>query len=59
MSTLIVLSFGKFKGRMLHKCPSSYLRYLSTEAWDDQVATAADEEWQLRDHQNTHWEEGD
>lgn len=54
----MIMPFGKFKGRYIHKCPSSYLRWLAEYCdWNDSICTAADEEWQIRDHQNAHWEE--
>ena len=52
------MPWGKFKGRLLCKCPSSYLRYLAANCdWDDKICEAADEEYQFRTAMNKHWEE--
>jgi hypothetical protein len=54
------LPWGKFKGREIEDCPSSYLWWLATECdWNDKICEEADEEWQYREKYNEHWEEED
>ena len=52
------MPFGRFKGRILSACPSSYLRWLAGNCdWDDKICEAADEEYQFRESASKHWEE--
>ena len=53
----IIMPWGKFKGCKLHMLPSSYLYYLATNCdWNIKIQEAADDEWQYREHYNTHHE---
>ena len=52
------LPFGKFKGTEIEECPSSYLDWLAVNCdWNDKVQQEADDEYQHREHYNTHFEE--
>ena len=52
------MPWGKFKGKLLCDCPSSYLKWIATDCdWDDRICEAADEEWHFRENMNKHWEE--
>lgn len=51
----IQMPWGKHKGKYIHSCPSSYLKYLAENCeWDDTICEAADEEWQWRERNNEH-----
>ena len=55
MNSEIILPWGRFKGKYLHSCPSSYLKWLAEGCeWDDKICEAADEEWQHRERYNEH-----
>ena len=45
---------GKFRGRELWTIPSPYLKWVAENWGDDEIATAADEEWQWREKHNQH-----
>ena len=51
------MPFGKYKGKMMHEIPSSYIRWVSENWENDKVASAADREWQWREKHNKHWEQ--
>jgi len=53
------LSFGKYKGRTIEECPSSYLLYITENFDDGYLCYEAHEEYQLREKYNTHWEENE
>ena len=54
----ITIPFGERKGWRCraHQAPSSILKWLAEKAYNDKVATAADEEWQYREKHNVHHE---
>lgn len=54
--TQIKMPAGMFKGRELEEIPSSYLRWVSENWNDDDVANAAYEELKWRDKWDKHWE---
>jgi len=45
---------GKFRGKEMHEISSPYLKWVAENWDDDEVASAADEEWQHREHYNAH-----
>lgn len=57
MPNLIKMPYGAFKGKTVDELPSGYLYWVAENFKDDRIATAADQEWQLREKQNAHWEE--
>lgn len=51
------MPFGQYRGIEIDKLPSSYLHWLAENCdWNDAVCEAADEEWQFREHYNSHAE---
>lgn len=51
------MPWGKFKGKEIYDCPSSYLKWLAENCdWDDKICEEADEEWQHRERYNNHKE---
>jgi hypothetical protein len=57
------MPYGKYKGREVEELPSSYLLWVA-ENWredserDRQICEAADKEWQEREKNRDHFEEG-
>lgn len=52
------LNFGKHKGEEVEDVDSGYLKWLAENCYDDEVATAADEEYRWRTDNNEHkWED--
>ena len=52
------LTFGKYKGEDIEDIPSDYLKWLAENCEQDNIATAADEEYQWREDNNAHkWED--
>jgi len=51
----MIMPWGKYKGQDLEKVPSGYLRWLSLNCEDDEIATAADEEYRWRTDMNAHF----
>lgn len=45
----MILPWGKYKGYEMDMVPSDYLRWLAENVEDDEIATAADEEYQFRE----------
>ena len=45
------------KGKKMEELPSKFLRWVAENAFDDRLATAADQEWQFREKFNDHWED--
>ena len=48
---------GKFEGKLIVDIPSDYLRWVAENWEDDIIATAADEEWNFRQDNNSHFYE--
>ena len=55
MSDEIRMPYGKFKGKFIHEIPSGYLKWMAENMYDEDLCCAADEEYWLRDRQNSHW----
>jgi len=55
MSDEIRMPYGKFKGKFIHEIPSGYLKWMAENMDDEDLCCAADEEYWLRDRQNSHW----
>jgi len=53
----MIVTFGKFKGRMIEEIPSSYLRWLAENAHEEDVAQEADAEYVYRTDHHGHFEE--
>lgn len=53
----MVIYFGKYKGKDLEEIPSGYLKWLAENCEDDEVATAADDEYNWRTDHNKHFED--
>lgn len=53
------LHFGKYKGRLIEECPSSYLLYIAENFDDGSLCYDADEEYQYREKYCKHWEENE
>ena len=51
------MPWGKHKGQDIEDLPSSYLLWLAGNCDDDEIATAADAEWQWREDHRTHLED--
>jgi hypothetical protein len=52
------LYFGKHEGKELENVDSGYLKWLSQNIEDDEIATAADVEYRRREDDNEHiWKE--
>ena len=49
------MPWGKFQKFEIEDIPSSYLKWLARDCDDDEIATAADEEWRYRDKYNEHF----
>lgn len=50
---------GRFMGELIEDLPSDYLKWVAENWEDDEIATAADEEWRWRDDMDEHfYEEG-
>jgi len=49
---------GKHKGKEIYDLPSGYLKWLSENYDDDEIAAEADQEYKFREQFNTHiWED--
>lgn len=48
------MPFGKHRGKDIEDIPSSYLRWLSLNCDDEEIAENADEEYQHRERYNCH-----
>lgn len=57
MSGSISMPAGKHKGRAVEDLPSSYLRWVAENFEDDDIATAADEEYRYRTDHDCHFED--
>lgn len=53
----LVLTFGKYKGRKIEDCPSSYLLFIAETFDNGPICYAADTEYQLREKFCEHFEE--
>ena len=53
----ICMPFGKHKGELLSKLPSSYLKWLAENCENDVICEAADAEYRWRADNNAHTEE--
>lgn len=51
------LPWGKYKGQEIDSIPSDYLRWLAENCDNDRIATAADEEYNWREHTGEHFYE--
>ena len=51
----MILPWGKFKGKDLEDIPSGYLKWLSENCEDDEIANAAYEEYEWRSNWDKHW----
>ena len=51
------MPWGKFRGKYIYGLPSSYLKWLAANCDDDNIAEAADQEWNFREHYNYHFED--
>lgn len=58
-----ILPFGKFKGKDIVDCPSSYLKWLLEQEWFENEHTklykATKEEYKFRDARDLHFQEGE
>ena len=52
-----VMPYGTYRGRTMDLIPSGYLKWLATNFEDDEIASAADEEYRWRTDNNGHWYE--
>lgn len=53
----MTIPFGKHKGKDIEDIPSGYLKWLAENCEDDEIATAADQEYSFRTDHNTHFED--
>ena len=51
----MIMPWGKHKGEEIVDLPSDYLHWLAENCEHDNIATAADEEWQWREDSNLHF----
>ena len=56
------MPWGMHKNTEIYKLPSSYLLWIAenveeTDQYNAKIVKEADEEWQLREKHNTHFEE--
>jgi len=51
------MPFGKHKGEIIEGLPSSYLRWLAEECDMEDIAEAADREYQWRSDHGDHWDD--
>lgn len=55
------MTFGKYRGNLIHKLPSGYLLWVAENVDETgghaAIVKACDEEWQFREKHNTHHEE--
>ena len=49
------MPWGKFKGDDIDDVPSDYLKWLAANCDDDEIATAADEEYRRRTDNSAHF----
>jgi len=49
------MPWGAFKGEEIEDIPSGYLKWLSENCEDDEIATAADEEYRWRTDTSAHF----
>lgn len=55
---MTIVPFGKYKGKIISDIPSGYLKWLAENAYIDEIAEAADAEYDFRDANNEHfWED--
>lgn len=50
----MIMPFGKHRGKDMEDIPSSYLKWVAENIDKEDVAMAADEEWQWREENNQH-----
>jgi hypothetical protein len=50
----VIVYFGKHKGKAIGEIPSGYLKWLANNADDDEIAEAADQEYDWRTTHNQH-----
>lgn len=55
MSSDFVMPWGKYKNKTMEEIPSGYLKWLAENAKDDDVAEAADTEYNWRSEWKRHW----
>lgn len=55
MSRNFRMPWGNYKGEKLEDIPSDYLRWLARECYDDDIATMADELYQERSDEGSHF----
>jgi hypothetical protein len=48
------MHWGKHKGKDIEDIPSDYLRWLSENCDNENIAIEADEEWDFREKTNSH-----
>lgn len=51
---ILKMPFGKYRGKEIEDIPSEYLNWLAAGCDNEEVATAADEEYQYREKYNCH-----
>lgn len=51
------MPYGAFIGKEMHEIPSRYLHWVAENFDNDEIATAADKEWQWREKFDKHWED--
>ena len=51
----IVMPYGKFKGKPMHKIPSGYLKWIAENFDDEKICKEADDEYQWRTKFNEHF----
>ena len=49
------MPWGAFKGKLICEIPSGYLMWLAANCEDDEIATAADEEYRWRTDSSAHF----
>ena len=53
----LVMPVGRYKDKEMVDIPSSYLKWIAENFRNGRICYAADEEFQLREKFNNHWEE--
>ena len=51
----ILFPFGEYKGKPMDKVPSGLLKWVAERFHDGPICFAADEEYQERERNNSHW----
>jgi len=49
------MPFGKHQGKKFYEIPSDYLKWAAENIDNEDIACAADDEWQHREHYGQHF----